>query len=1260
MEKVGIRDSFLELGGHSLKATHLANRIELAIGVRIAIKDILTNATPEKLVKLLECSAGEEYEPIPKAEVKEYYPMSEVQKRLFILAQMDEMSVSYNVPYCFRLCNGMPDEERLNGALQKLAERHESLRTGLCVVDGEFRQIVYPHVDFKLTVKNLEKGEIKNEIENFIKPFDLELPPLFRAELVKNTASEGWLLLDFHHSIVDGYSIKQLLKELGDLYDGKYISEPTLQYKDYSEWLTKRDISSQRSFWKKTFETMLEDKELPTDIRRSESTERNASVVRRKIDWLDSKQIDRICSDHGITAHMFFISILSMLLARYYDCEDVVVGIPASCRVHPDTEKIVGMLVNTLPIRLKPVRNMRFSEYIENTRSVLANALTNQEYPFNAIVEDSRVKRSKGKNPLFDVFFNYFDQNFSENITTSDFTAEPYEIDYVVDKFDLVFDVIVKDGVYSLDITYKTGLYFEKTVQQMSEHYVNLIRWALKHEFDTIVHAEMLSETEKFHQGTKKNFDTTLTFPDMLRAKVEVCGEKTALVCREQSMSYQQLLKESSAVAAAICEFEFGAENIVGVMAKPGFGMFVGAIAVMFSGNAYMPIDPDYPDERIRYMLRQSGCKLVLVEEGAKDFHLDSDIHTMYIEEAVQHVQCNLPEIKPEQLAYVIFTSGSSGQPKGVMIEHRSLANMIQWNNDYYHLTDKDKTTKYAGFGFDASVHEMYPPLVAGAEIHIIPEELRLDIRGICSYIDNHHINIGFFPTPICELVSKEKCKALKMIITGGDRLKSYSEDYTIYNNYGPTECTVLTTVFAVDKAWDSIPIGKPIANTEIYIVNDFGQLQPAGLPGEIWIGGAGLARGYINDEKRTAERFIPNPFRKGERLYRTGDIGRWLPDGNIEYLGRNDNQVKVRGNRIELGEVESVCTSRCGLTQCVAVVDNSTGSDRIVMFYMADEDVNPTEVRKTLSDCLPYYMIPDVWIRRDSFPYSPNGKLDRNKLEVEATEVTLEKTSVSDSVTQKRQLTQYERVVEDVWRNVLGLDNIGLNDNFFEVGGTSLTLVSVLTGLGQDFPGVLKIADLFANPTIEQLAGYIERSTTKTNRHILRAVKLAKNCFGGTREAQYHSIITGNIPENFTNKFRTAVLFAVSRFAGNKFTCVEEKIAEDRYRTVECDLTEVMTLEEAERKTIFSEEDWRLEHAIKNPSEGMCTIGIHVGDVSEISQAEQHQIAKIFDIWLQADIRQDGIHIWLKKNRKELNGTKTQQLMRLIAGVVNAVAGNK
>ncbi|MBR6825165.1 MAG: amino acid adenylation domain-containing protein, partial [Oscillospiraceae bacterium] len=879
VEQVSIYDNFFELGGHSLKCAQLVNLLRGSV----SIKDVFEKKTVAELATLLRGSPIEEQTPgIEKVLTSPRYQMSEAQKRLYIFEQMDESKSSYHVTSCYAL-EGVFDLLRGEKAFRQLIERYESLRTSFAVEGETFRQIIHKEISFQIERIQLEEQAVEEAVKAFLKPYDLSVPQLFRVALAENREGKQWLILDFHHIIIDGFSVDILLRDFTKLYAGEALPEVPFQYKDYSAWMEQKDLQKAKAYWMGQFAEALPEEDLPLDGKRREDLSHEGALAETALPDLHREEVERFCRKNDVTAYAFFTAAVSAFLGRLYDTEDVVLGMPVSCRSHKDTESVVGMLVNTVALRSKPEGNKPFRTYLQEVKGHLLSAMEHQEYPFNQLVEKTKAQRANGRAPLFDVFFNYFHSEEMEVLKGEGFTAKEYPVNIGAGKFDLVFDLILQGESYQLISNYRPALLKKEKVEQFQKLLGNLLLSFLREDHKPLKDAAILSQQQE--EQILKNFHCTRaftpeqSFPEMLRETAKFMPDHTALVFREERLSYGELDCQTDAIASALLNRGVNREDVIGIIAKPGFATFLGAIGIMKAGCAYMPIDPQYPMGRIEHMLRQSHCKLLLKDE--ETYTLPAEVQTLSVNSLLQTTITQLPKVQGKDLAYVIFTSGSTGMPKGVMIEHHSLHNLICWHNSYYGIKAGDQSTKYAGFGFDASVHEMYPQLAAGATIHIIPEEMRMDLPAIREYMEHNRVNIGFFPTPVCEQFAKEKITCLEKVITGGDKLKTHTEQYPIYNNYGPTEATVLCTAFRVDRDYDNIPIGKPIDNVKIYVVNRHGRLQPIGLPGELWIGGEGIARGYINDPQRTEERFGEDPFCPGGRIYKTGDLGLWLPDGN-------------------------------------------------------------------------------------------------------------------------------------------------------------------------------------------------------------------------------------------------------------------------------------------------------------------------------------------------------------------------------------------
>ncbi|MBP3413121.1 MAG: amino acid adenylation domain-containing protein, partial [Oscillospiraceae bacterium] len=1037
-----------------------------------------------------------------------------------------------------------------------------------------------------------------------------------------------------------------LLRDFEKLYCGEAFTDTPLQYRDYAAWLANRELSAQETYWLGQFAEEQPDADLPLDGKRREDLSHEGALTELPLPELKREEVEAFCKKAEVTPYAFFTAAISAFLGRLYDAEDVCLGMPVSCRTHADTEGIVGMLVNTIALRSKPEGKKSFAQYLQEVKEQLLGAMEHQEYPFNTLVENLKAQRGQGRAPLFDVFFNYFDAREMETLKGEGFTATEYPIHVGAGKFDLVFDLILQKDSYSLICNYRPALLKKESVQGFQSLFGNLILSFLRDQNRSLGQTELLTEAQKkqiledFH--SVKPYNTALSFPDMLRQTARMLPSHKALVYKDQSMSYEELDSKTDSIASALLHRGVEKEAVVAVLARPGFETFLGAIGAMKAGCAYMPIDPQYPVGRIEHMIRQSRCKLLLIDDT--EVELPAELTVLSIKELTSTEHAELPEIGEKELAYVIFTSGSTGQPKGVMIEHSSLSNLIQWHNAYYKIRHTDRSTKYAGFGFDASVHEMYPQLAAGATIHIIPEELRMDLPGIRRYMEEQQINVGFFPTPVAEQFAKQKISCLEKVITGGDKLKTYSEQYPIYNNYGPTEATVLSTVFPVDRGYENIPIGKPIDNVKVYVVNRDGQLQPIGLTGELWLGGRGLARGYIHDEERTAERFAPDPFCPGQRIYKTGDLGMWLPDGNLLYLGRNDHQVKVRGNRVELGEIEAVSTGVLSISECAVIVDRSRGTDRLVLFYSGEKELDPKDMATELRHRLPLYMVPDLWVYLREMPLTANGKIDKARLRVPDSVESLNSKHHKPS-------NETELRIHQIWSQTLGVEEIDVVDNFFEVGGTSLSLAIMFAKLNDAFGGVLNIADVFAYPSIRKLSDFIRSKQTPVERIELQGLQLKPECYGkGTAEVGYHlDFRLRNDPVVLLQSAFTFILGKLSQESQIKFYYFEENCC---FSTVFCDMIKREFLREIADGLQREDKLWDLFHSVRKPTMKHTVCALHVGS-RDLSHVEEQKIMRLFDLLVFARITDSGIDLRVRNLSRTLSDGACRSILKLLAGIL-------
>ncbi len=1080
IKKVGIKDDFFELGGHSLKATKVINRLEAETGCRVSLKDIFTYSTVEKLSETVDQSKNN-YVEIPVYEEKPYYLMSSAQKRIFIVSQFDETHTAYNMPMVY-VVHGDLDIEKLKSAFSRLVNRHEILHTRFYMKQNEAVQEILDSCWLDFEYEESNSFNVDEAVKKFVRPFDFMEGGLLRVKVVKYSES-NYLFIDTHHIISDGMSVSIMFRELSELYMGKELPELRIQYTDYCQWMTTRGIEKQKEYWLQEFSDEIPVLELPLDFKRDKTQSFNGKIINSSIEESIRDNVKKLAKSTGATEYMVLLSAIMITLGRFSNQEDIVVGSPIFGRTHKDVENLIGVFVNTLALRGKPEGHKKYIDFLNEIKEKSLKAYQNQDYQFDDLVEALDIKRDFSRNPLFDVMFS-FQNNDNAILEIDNVTMEPVEHCMESQKFDLTIYIGESENSgYDMSIGYCTDLFIETTIQNIISHFMLILKNTLENPEQKIMDIEILSPEEKDRllnqfNNTGTTYPSNLTICDLFRKQAASAPDATAAVYKGIRQSYSELNSASNRIANHLKRHNVDKEDIVGIMLEPSEFMLSGLLGILKSGAAYLPIDPDYPEERIEYMLEDSKAEILLTHQNlagkvkfsGKTICIDDD----FSYESAEFVS----ESKPSDLAYVIYTSGSTGKPKGVMVEHKCITNLVYWHNRVYSVTEKDIATKYAGFGFDASVWEIYPYLATGAQIHIIEKDLRMNMAGLNKYFEDNGVTISFLPTQICEQFIKQDNRSLRVLLTGGDKLRSFvSRGYSLVNNYGPTENTVVSTYFTVDREYDNIPIGRPVDNVRAYVIDKNYKLVPEGMPGQLAVAGNSLARGYLFNESLTKEKFIENAFSYDSRIYLTGDVVRWTKDGNLEYLGRCDEQVKIRGNRVEIGEIEKVALQFQGITDCVATVWETKSADkRIALYYCASGDINTQELKAFIARFLPGYMIPNAYCFLDAMPVTSNGKVDKKRLPdsetfEEKVEITVEMTDIMQNVL-------------DVWKEVLERDNIGVYDNFFDVGGNSILLISMHEKLEEIYPKTLSISDIFANPSIVMLTEVIEKQQNRNGEY--------------------------------------------------------------------------------------------------------------------------------------------------------------------------------
>ncbi|GAA0710921.1 hypothetical protein GCM10009430_00030 [Aquimarina litoralis] len=1091
IDRIGVTDNFFELGGHSLKVTLLVNKIKRVLGYELQVQDIFNNPTIQSLVSVISGVNRIHSIDIPKTLEKASYPLTSSQRRIWVLSQFEEGSKAYNIPGAFEL-KGFLDIAKFRSAFAYLIKRHESLRTIFKVDDkGEVGQYIVDttSLDFEIDYyddNNLDsdKGKLVDLVESVYNYcFDLAVAPLVRLGLIKVANHNHLLVFNLHHIISDGWSIEVLIRELFSTYNAllqdKSIDLPSLsiQYKDYAVWqhkeASKEGIMISQQYWLDRFSSNVPVLELPISKPRPKVKSYHGDSLKYTFSKDLSKGLQHFSDQYGASLFMVLMAGVNGLFSRYTNTGDIILGTPIAGRNHSDLEHQVGLYLNTLAIRTEFDPSASFEKLLELQKQTLLDGYSHQDYPFDNLIEQLDIHHETSRSALFDVMVVLQNQQglFTDSTTYFEgLEVTPYkELSRKVSQFDMSFIFSHNSETLELTLEYNTDIYNFSDIERLVFHLINFLERSLVSPQKRITDIDYLDDQEK--RELLHDFNTTVedypldnTIIDLFRRQVAKTPEATALVYEDKELTYRELDKLSNQLAHYLIEeYSIDSEDLVGIKLERNDCFVISLLAALKSGAAYVPIDPSYPDQRIAYIEKDSNCKVTI----------DSDLFVSFREGQDFPVTLPIIDLSPNDLAYVIYTSGSTGKPKGVMIEHRSLVNLCFWHIDYYGLDATSRGTLYAGVGFDASVWEVYPYLLSGGSLYPISrQEVRYDVSNLVSFIRDHKITHCYLPTKVCEGLYHEgyRLEGVK-ILTGGEALNlphTDDEGLTIYNNYGPSENTVVTTSFDLRyRTSERLPIGFPISNTQIYIISEDALLQPVGVVGELCISGAGLSRGYLHREALTNEKFIAHPFIEGERMYKTGDLARWLPDGSIEFLGRKDDQVKIRGYRIELGEIEHVLQSQDGIVQSVVLMDHIEGSDVLVSYLVVDGELDKQSLRASLMKELPNYMIPSYYVELESIPLTPNGKVDKKALPVVDSKDLVHREYVEAT-------TQIEKQLVEIWQEVLGVDKIGVTDNFFELGGHSLKVTLLVNKIKRELSYEIQVQDVFNCPTIRGLISVI------------------------------------------------------------------------------------------------------------------------------------------------------------------------------------------
>ncbi|MEI6261394.1 MAG: amino acid adenylation domain-containing protein, partial [Deltaproteobacteria bacterium] len=1106
LEKVGVNSPFFRIGGHSLTATRVLSRIYREMGVEISLRDFFANQTIRGLAALLQDHSGSEFAHISPLELQPDYAVSASQRRLWVLDRIEDGSVAYSLPGLF-MVNGDFDIPLFRRAFLSLIARHESLRTTFFETDTGPRQIVHEMPDtyeigeIDLSLEPDPEGyALQYAMNQATIFFDLSMGPLLRVTIITLSCGRHAIFLNMHHIIGDAWSFDILARDLLSIY-GAYLegrenplSPLRVQYRDYAAWQNARleadEARKMSLYWREKLSgAELSALDLPLDFPRPLLQTYMGKSFFFSLDKRLATGLDALARKHDASMFMILLTLVKILLHRYTGQKDIIVGSPVACRNHPDLEDQIGFYANTLALRDRIDGDESFVQVLEKVQKTTIDAYDHQQYPFDRLVDELNLARDPGHAPLFDVMLVYQDEEPEDILPTTDrgqsrpkdtlaTKISSIEIESGTSRFDLTF-TCSKSGSRSasslrVGINYNTDLFRDATIERMATHFSTLAESILTDAGTAIHKLDILSPSEKrllieTFNDTQSPYPSDKTIVDIFEEQAAKRPDHIAIVLEDSELSYRELHERAHGLARVLVEkYQIKPQEIVGLMVDRNEWSIIGLMGILMAGGAYLPVDPFYPGTRIDYMLTDSGCRVLLTENKYVESNgripssvMNVDIETLVsscdriadtracVDKPLSHPP------SPDSLAYIIYTSGSTGLPKGVMIEHCGFVNMSLHQIRAFGVSDSDRVLQFASASFDAALSEIFMALLAGAAVVVVRKETMDDPLLFVQYLEEKRVTCMTLPPVYLNALDKEKLNTVTTIITAGEAPNTgdavfFSRRKHYFNAYGPTEISVCATIERVSPDGDyrrNIPIGRPISNMSIDILDDLLQLVPMSIPGEICISGAGLARGYLNRAGLTAEKFVAHPFRVGERLYRTGDIGRWLPDGTIEWLGRNDDQVKIRGYRIELGEIKNALLRHASVQDAIVIAEGRD-PEELAAYFTARERLEPADLRSHIGSLLPNYMIPRYLIQLNDLPMTAHGKVNRRLLPDPRASSKSDQTLLcrlsGDALAKPR--NDLEKWMLALWQEVLGKRDISIHDNFFNSGGNSLRSLQLIS----------------------------------------------------------------------------------------------------------------------------------------------------------------------------------------------------------------------
>ncbi|HYP22808.1 MAG TPA: amino acid adenylation domain-containing protein, partial [Actinomycetota bacterium] len=1107
IDAAGVDESFFDLGGHSLVATQLVSRIRHAFGVSLPLRTVFEWPTIAGLAAVIERSADGDVDELPLTpiELVEPVPLSFAQQRLWFIDQFKPGSADYVIAARAEL-EGPLDVDALEYALKALARRHEALRTTFPAHGGEARQAISPDPVVVFETFDLTREPTAAAADlvqaQAARPFDLSAGPLWRTALIRLEEKRHVFVTCMHHIVSDGWSLGILASELSELYSARVearepdLPELEVSYADFAvwqrRWFAGDELTRQLSYWKERLEGAPAVLELPTDRPRPPIQSFEGATVGFTLPKDLSDEIAKLARAHEVTTFMVTLAAFELLLHRYTGATDIVVGSPIAGRNRSEIEGLIGFFVNTLVLRTDLSGDPTFAELLERVREVALGAYAHQDLPFEKLVEELGIDRDLAHSPAVQVMFVF------QNTPPGDLAlagTNRARLDAPTNEVavDVTLDVTETEAGLVAQAVYNADLFDRRTMEAFLRHFGNVLEAVARDAETPLSRVELLDPDERATIVTGFNPPPT-PFPDDVRVHevfervADERGNAPAVVYGDETLSYTELDVRANRLARHLAAHGVGRGDLVAVVLERGIDLVISLLAILKAGAAYLPIDPENPRRRTAFMLEDSEARVAVTGgttpagglAAATVISLDGDAAAIAAHDA------SAPAVPGEaaDVAYAIYTSGSTGTPKGICIPHRAIARLVL-DTDYVKLGPHSVVAQLANASFDAATFEIWGPLLNGGVVAGIEKDVALDAGRLREALRAHGVDTAFLTTALFnQLVAEDPSlfSSLDTLLVGGEahdpsmvrRCLDAEPPAKLCNVYGPTECTTFSTWYPIEsvpKGATSIPIGRPIANTKVHVLDSAMNPLPVGVPGEVHVGGPGLAAGYLDRPELTKERFVPDPFASDDpsaRLYKTGDLGRYLPSGDVEFLARMDSQVKIRGFRVELGEVEAALAEHPHVKESVVTVAEARGDKRLVA-YFAGDGVEVAELRRFVSERVPFYMVPSEYVELDALPLNANGKVDRRALPAPDPS----RHSAGEERVAPRNET--ESKLASIWEELLSKRPVGVHDGFFELGGHSLLATQLVSRIRDAFYVELELRAVFEEPTIARLAPRVD-----------------------------------------------------------------------------------------------------------------------------------------------------------------------------------------